>query len=66
MYMHTSNILKFKKIYMHTYKYDVFGFVFNMYSALLFFFLFVFIQTCIVNIIYATLINKYEKYYIVS
>ena len=64
MYMHTSNILKFKKIY--TYKYDVFGFVFNMYSALLFFFLFVFIQTCIVNIIYATLINKYEKYYIVS
>ena len=64
MYMHTSNILKFKEIY--TYKYDVFGFVFNMYSALLFFFLFVFIQTCIVNIIYATLINKYEKYYIVS
>ena len=62
--MHTSNIFKFKKIY--TYKYDVFGFVFNMYSALLFFFLFVFIQTCIVNIIYATLINKYEKYYIVS
>ena len=33
--MHTSNILKFKKIY--TYKYDVFGFVFNMYSAPLIF-----------------------------